>query len=58
MSTEQRQPAPPRKAEKPFSFNTSEHLLGIGRERASTLSELLQTLRQQPARATMDAATG
>ncbi len=48
MSTEQRQPAPPRKPGKPFYFNTSEHLLRIGRERASTLSELLETLRQCP----------
>jgi hypothetical protein len=49
MSTEQRQPAPPRKpGEKPFYFNRSEHLMRIGRERASTLSELLETLRQCP----------
>jgi hypothetical protein len=30
---------------KPFYFNTSAHLLRIGRERAATLSELLQALR-------------
>lgn len=30
---------------KPFCFNTSAHLLRIGRERATTLSELLQALR-------------
>ena len=30
---------------KPFYFNTSAHLLRIGRERATTLSELLQALR-------------
>jgi hypothetical protein len=30
---------------KPFHFNTSAHLLRIGRERASNLSELLQALR-------------
>src|SRR5260370_824800 len=38
MSTEQRQPAPPRKPGKPFYFNTSEHLLRIGRERAGSLA--------------------
>ena len=32
-------------APKPFYFNTSAHLLRIGRERATTLSELLQALR-------------
>lgn len=30
---------------KPFHFNTSAHLLRIGRERASNLSELLEALR-------------
>jgi Family of unknown function (DUF5752) len=30
---------------KPFYFNTSAHLLRIGRERATNLAELLQTLR-------------
>jgi Family of unknown function (DUF5752) len=34
-----------RTARKPFYFNTSAHLLRIGRERATTLSELLQALR-------------
>src|SRR4030081_468853 len=48
MSTERRQLAPPRKPRKPFYFKTSEHLLRIGRERASTLSELLDALRQCP----------
>ena len=37
--------APPPRAPKPFYFNTSAHLLLIGRERAATLSELLQALR-------------
>jgi hypothetical protein len=32
-------------APKPFYFNTSAHLLRIGRERAKTLSELLHALR-------------
>ena len=36
---------PPRAAHKPFHFNTSAHLLRIGRERATNLSELLQALR-------------
>jgi hypothetical protein len=33
---------------KPFYFNTSEHLLRIGREKATTLSELLEALRCCP----------
>ena len=37
-----------RKPDKPFYFNTSEHLLRIGRERATTLSELLQALESCP----------
>jgi len=37
-----------RTATKPFYFNTSEHLLRIGREKANTLSELLEALRQCP----------
>ena len=37
-----------RKPDKPFYFNTSEHLLRIGRERAFNLSELLQALRDCP----------
>jgi hypothetical protein len=37
--------APLPAAPKPFYFNTSAHLLRIGRERATTLSELLQALR-------------
>jgi len=36
---------PSRVARKPFYFNTSAHLLRIGRERATTVSELLQGLR-------------
>jgi hypothetical protein len=38
----------PRKPDKPFYFNTSEHLLRIGRQRATTLSELLQALETCP----------
>jgi len=38
-----------RKSKKPFYFNTSEHLLRIGREKAANLSELLEALRQCPA---------
>jgi len=38
----------PRKPGKPFYFNTSEHLLRIGREKATTLAELLQALRVCP----------
>jgi hypothetical protein len=37
-----------RKPQKPFYFNTSEHLLRIGRQRASNLAELLQTLQTVP----------
>ena len=37
-----------RKASKPFYFNTSEHLLRIGRQKAITLSDLLQALRTCP----------
>jgi Family of unknown function (DUF5752) len=40
--------ATPARPHKPFYFNTSEHLLRIGRERAGTLSELLQALRSCP----------
>jgi hypothetical protein len=39
---------PVRKPIKPFYFNTSEHLLRIGRQKASTLAELLQALRTCP----------
>jgi hypothetical protein len=39
---------PPR-AGKPFYFNTSEHLLRISREKATTLSELLESLHSCPA---------
>jgi hypothetical protein len=37
-----------REPDKPFYFNTSEHLLRIGRQRASTLAELLQALQTCP----------
>jgi hypothetical protein len=37
-----------RKAGEPFYFNTSEHLLRIGRQKATTLSELLQALETCP----------
>jgi len=38
----------PHTPNKPFYFNTSEHLLRIGRERATTLAELLQALQTCP----------
>jgi uncharacterized protein DUF5752 len=38
----------PRKPAKAFYFNTSEHLLRIGRQRATTLGELLQALQTCP----------
>jgi hypothetical protein len=38
----------PRKPGKPFYFNTSEHLLRIGRQKATTLAELLQALYTCP----------
>jgi hypothetical protein len=37
-----------RKPQKPFYFNTSEHLLRIGRQKANTLDELLQALHTCP----------
>jgi uncharacterized protein DUF5752 len=37
-----------RRPSKPFYFNTSEHLLRIGRQKSSTLSDLLQALRTCP----------
>ena len=37
-----------RKPDKPFYFNTSEHLLRIGRQKATTLSELWQALQTCP----------
>lgn len=37
-----------RTPDKPFYFNTSEHLLRIGRQKASTLSELWQSLQTCP----------
>ena len=39
---------PVRKPNKPFYFNTSEHLLRIGRQKACNLSELLQALQTCP----------
>ncbi len=39
---------PPRTPEKPFFFNTSEHLLRIGREKATALPALLEALRTCP----------
>jgi hypothetical protein len=39
---------PPRKPNKPFYFNTSEHLLRIGREKACTLAELLDAMQACP----------
>jgi len=41
-------PPSPKKEPKPFYFNISEHLLRIGREKATTLSELLEELRRCP----------
>jgi hypothetical protein len=38
----------PKKPAKPFYFNTSEHLLRIGREQAKTLPELLDALKSCP----------
>lgn len=38
----------PRTPSKPFYFNTSEHLLRIGRQKAVTLPELLQALKTCP----------
>ncbi len=37
-----------RRPSKPFFFNTSEHLLRIGRQRACTLPELLQAVKTCP----------
>ena len=37
-----------RQPDRPFYFNTSEHLLRIGREKAATLSELLEALETCP----------
>jgi len=45
MATSQTLELQTRVAHKPFYFNTSAHLLRIGRERATTLPELLQALR-------------
>ncbi|HTW59449.1 MAG TPA: DUF5752 family protein [Terriglobales bacterium] len=38
----------PRKPSKPFYFNTSEHLLRIGRQKAATLPELLDAIKTCP----------
>lgn len=46
MTTAARPPL--RKPAKPFYFNTSEHLVRIERDRALTLPELLQALRECP----------
>jgi hypothetical protein len=40
--------APVRKPDKPFFFNTSEHLLRIGRQKAVNISELLNALHTCP----------
>jgi hypothetical protein len=45
MASDQTPDPRTRAARKPFYFNTSAHLLRIGRERAATLGELLQALR-------------
>lgn len=37
-----------RKLQKPFYFNTSEHLVRIGRQKATNLSELLQAMQTCP----------
>jgi Family of unknown function (DUF5752) len=42
------QPQKPKKPGKPFYFNSSEHLLRIGRQHAATLPELLEALRTCP----------
>src|SRR5947209_14069064 len=39
---------PVRKPDKPFYFNTSEHLLRIGRQKATNLCELLNALESCP----------
>lgn len=41
-------PSPTRWARKPFYFNSASHLLRIGREKASTLNELLEGLKSCP----------
>src|SRR5574337_599789 len=41
-------PSPPRWARKPFYFNSAAHLLRIGREKATTLNELLDGLKGCP----------
>jgi hypothetical protein len=39
---------PPRWARSPFYFNSAAHLLRIGREKAGTLTELLDAIRTCP----------
>lgn len=41
-------PSPTRWARKPFYFNSAAHLLRIGREKATTLNELLEGLKSCP----------
>lgn len=48
MNTEAKRETAVQTAKKPFYFNTSEHLLRIGREKATTLTELLEALRRCP----------
>jgi len=48
MTTAQITEPQPQTARKPFYFNTSEHLLRISREKATTLAELLEALRRCP----------
>jgi hypothetical protein len=45
MASIEANPLRTRAAHKPFYFNTSAHLLRIGRERAETLGQLLEALR-------------
>ena len=40
--------APVRNPDAPFYFNTSEHLLRIGRYKANNLSELLRAMQACP----------
>jgi hypothetical protein len=48
MTTTATVPTPARTPVKPFYFNTSAHLLRITRQKASTLSEFLDALRECP----------
>jgi len=49
MTPEQTPNIPVQRPSKPFYFNTSEHLLRISREKATTLSELSEALQHCPA---------